>query len=200
MLISARLSPEHAELEGKTMDVILPALAGDRQPPPDDLDLLFDFLIAEGGSIGTIYAHHTEEDMNLALVQPWCSIGSDGSALATSGPLRRGHPHPRNFGTFPRVLGHYVRDRELLGLEEAIRKMTSQNAMKVGLEGRGLLLPGAFADVVVFDPGRVIDRSTFLEPFQYSEGIVCVTVNGRLAVDSGTPTGARAGRSLIRSR
>lgn len=196
MLISARLSPEHAELEGKTMDVILPALAGDRQPPPDDLDLLFDFLLAEGGSIGTIYAHHTEEDMNLALVQPWCSIGSDGSALSTSGPLRRGHPHPRNFGTFPRVLGHYVRDRGLLGLEEAVRKMTSQNALKVGLDGRGLLVPGAFADVVVFDPGRIIDRSTFLEPFRYPEGVLHVIVNGVPAIDSGSITGNRAGRAL----
>ncbi|QDV35273.1 N-acyl-D-amino-acid deacylase family protein [Tautonia plasticadhaerens] len=200
MLISARLTPEHAGLEGKTMDVILPALAGDRQPPPDDLDLLFDFLLAEGGSIGTIYAHHTEEDMNLALVQPWCSIGSDGSALATSGPLRSGHPHPRNFGTFPRVLGLYVRDRGLLGLEEAVRKMTSQNATKAGLDDRGLLRPGSIADVVVLDPARIIDRSTFLEPFRYSEGISTVVVNGRVALDSGAPTGIRAGRSLRRGR
>src|SRR5207237_9884770 len=91
----------------------------------DPLDVLFDFLIEENGSIGTIYAHHTEEDMNLALVQPWCSIGSDGSALAIDGPLRRGHPHPRSFGTFARVLGEYVRNRQLLRLEGAVRKTLS---------------------------------------------------------------------------
>ena len=81
-----------------------------RDPPPDPLDVLFDLLIEEGGSVPTIYAHHTEKDMNLALLQPWCSVGSDGSALAVEGPLRRGHPHPRNFGTFPRILGVYVRE------------------------------------------------------------------------------------------
>ena len=106
--------------------------------------------------------------MNLALVQPWCSIGSDGSALAVDGPLRRGHPHPRSFGTFPRVLGEYVRNRSLLRLEDAVRKMTSLNAAKAGLLDRGLLRPGQFADVTIFDPDTVIDRSTYLEPFQYS--------------------------------
>ncbi|WP_152049578.1 N-acyl-D-amino-acid deacylase family protein [Tautonia marina] len=196
MLISERLSPENARFEGQTMDVILAGLAADRQPAPDALDLLFDFLIAEGGSIGCIYAHHTDEDMTLALRQPWCSIGSDGSALAISGPLRRGHPHPRNFGTFPRVLGVYVREQGLLTLEEAIRKMTSQNAWKVGLTDRGLLLPGLAADVTVFDPDQVIDRSTYLEPFQYCEGITHVFVNGRLVLDSGRSTGDRPGLAL----
>src|SRR5690606_26626739 len=107
-------------------------------PPPDPLDILFDILIEQGGSISTVYAHHTEEDMNLALVQPWCSIGSDGSALAVEGPLRRGNPHPRNFGTFPRVLGVYVREQKLLRLEDAVRKMTSLSAAKIGLLDRGL--------------------------------------------------------------
>lgn len=201
MLISARLSPGHASLEGKTMDVILPILAKEKgDPNADPIDLLFDFLSAENGSIGTIYAHHTEEDMNLAMAQPWCSIGSDGSALATSGFLRRGHPHPRNFGTFPRVLGVYVREQGVLGLEEAIRKMTSQNALKVGLNGRGLLTPGAFADVVLFDPETVIDRSTFLEPFAYSEGIVSVLVNGVPVLENGESTGNRPGLALGRGR
>lgn len=200
MLISETLSPAHERFEGQTMDVILAGLAADRQDNPDALDLLFDFLIAEDGSVGAIYAHHTEEDMNLALMQPWCSIGSDGSALATSGPLRRGHPHPRNFGTFPRVLGVYVRDRGLLPMEEAIRKMTSQNALKVGLADRGLLRPGFAADVTVFDPATVIDRSTFLEPFAYCDGISFVVVNGTLVLDDGRSTGERPGRALRPSR
>ncbi len=165
-------------------------------PAPDPLDVLFDFLIEENGSIGTIYAHHTEEDMNLALVQPWCSIGSDGSALAIEGPLRRGHPHPRNFGTFPRVLGEYVRNRKLLRLEEAVRKMTSLNATKVGLFDRGLLRTGLFADVTVFDPNSIIDHSTYLEPFQYNSGIVHVVVNGQVVLEQGRETKARPGRAL----
>ena len=196
MLVSARLTPANRAFEGQTMDAILGAMADGREPPPDPLDLLFDLLIAEGGSVGTIYAHHTEEDMNLALRQPWCSIGSDGSALAISGPLAAGHPHPRNFGTFPRVLGRYVREGGLLTLEDAVRKMTSLNASKANLTDRGLLRPGQYADLTLFDPGRVIDRSTYLEPFQYPEGIVTVIVNGVVALDGGEPTGDRAGRVL----
>ena len=162
--------------------------------------MLFDFLIDENGAISTIYAHHTENDMNLALVQPWCSIGSDGSALAIDGPLRRGHPHPRNFGTFPRILGEYVRNRQLLRLEDAVRKMTSLNAAKVGLLDRGLLRPGQFADVVIFDPATVIDHSTYLEPFQYSTGIIHVLVNGKLVLEKGQPVKSRPGRALRHGR
>ena len=135
--------------------------------------------------------------MNLALVQPWCSIGSDGSALAIEGPLRRGHPHPRSFGTFPRVLGEYVRNRKLLRLEDAVRKMTSLNAAKVGLFDRGLMRAGTCSPTSRSSTRkRVIDHSTYLEPFQYSDGIVYVLVNGQLVFDKGQPTQARPGRAL----
>ena len=137
--------------------------------------------------------------MNLALVQPWTSIGSDGSAFATEGLLRRGNPHPRNFGTFPRVLGVYVRERGLLRLEDAIRKMTSLNAAKIGLADRGWLRVGAFADVVIFNEARVIDRATYEDPFHYPDGIDYLIVNGQVVVEKGTPTPARPGRAL-RSR
>ncbi|WZO99992.1 D-aminoacylase [Isosphaeraceae bacterium EP7] len=200
MLLSAKLSSKNQKYEGKTMDVILPSMAIGRNPAPEDLDLLFDFLIDEDGSIGTIYAHHTEEDMTTAMRQPWCSIGSDGSAMAIEGPLRRGHPHPRNFGTFPRVLGVYARERGVLRVEEAVRKMTSLNANKLGLTDRGLLRPGMYADVVVFDPDTVIDRSTFLEPFAYNEGIEAVIVNGVPVLEAGKPTGAKPGRALRKGR
>jgi N-acyl-D-amino-acid deacylase len=196
MQISARLSPANQPFEGQTMDRIIAAKSNGRSPAPDPLDVLFEFLIEEKGTIGTIYAHHTESDMNLALVQPWCSIGSDGYALAIDGPLRRGHPHPRSFGTFPRVLGEYVRNRKLLSLEEAVRKMTSLNAAKVGIPHRGLLRNGCYADVTLFDPKVVIDRATYLEPFQYSTGIVHVVVNGRLVLENGRATDARPGRAL----
>ena len=138
--------------------------------------------------------------MNLAMSQPWCSIGSDGSALAIEGPLRRGHPHPRNFGTFPRVLGEYVRNRKLLRLEDGVRKMTSLNAAKIGQYERGLLRPGFFADVTVFDPKTVIDHSTYVDPFQYNSGILHVVVNGKLVLDEGRPTQERPGRALRRGR
>jgi N-acyl-D-amino-acid deacylase len=198
MLISAKLSAPNARFEGQTMDKVFEAKAKGRSPAPDPLDQLFDFLLEEHGSVGTIYAHHTEADMNLALQQPWCSIGSDGLAYATTGPLRQGHPHPRSFGTFPRVLGVYVRERGLLRLEDAIRKMTALNAAKLGLMDRGLLRPGQFADITLFDPDRVIDRATYLEPFQYPEGIPTVIVNGQVVLDKGEPTSARPGRALRR--
>ncbi len=196
MLVSAKLSAPNAAFQGKTLKEILDAKLAEATGTPDPLDLFLDFLTEENGSVGTIYAHHTEADMNLALRQPWCSIGSDGSALAAEGPLRKGHPHPRSFGTFPRVLGVYVRRRHLLGLEDAVRKMTSANASKVGILDRGLLRAGQFADVVVFDPETVIDRSTYLEPFRYSEGIECVLVNGRSVLEHGKSTGERPGRAL----
>jgi len=181
---------------GLTMDRVIAMKSEGKTPPPDPLDVLFDLLVEQNGSVSTVFAQHTEEDMNLALIQPWCSIGSDGSALATEGPLRRGHPHPRNFGTFPRVLGVYARDRGLFPLEDAVRKMTSLNAAKIGIRDRGWLRPGGFADITVFDAARIIDRSTYSEPFQYSDGVEYVIVNGRIVMDKGTHTGARPGRAL----
>ena len=196
MLISANNS-----YQGLTMDRILAARTKGKKPTPDPLDELFDLLIEEGGSVSTVYDHHTEKDMNLAMAQPWCSIGSDGLAYATEGPLRRGHPHPRSFGTFPRVLGVYVRRLGLLQLEDAVRKMTSQNAVKLGLTDRGLLRPGAYADITLFDPERVIDRATYAEPFQYSEGIEYVIVNGQLCSSAAsTPASGRGEHCGIRPR
>lgn len=184
--------------KGLTMDRVL-ALRTANNPDADPLDEFLDFLHEQNGSVSTVYAHHTEEDMNVALTRPWCSIGSDGSALAIEGPLRRGNPHPRSFGTFPRILGVYVREQKLLHLEDAVRKMTSLNAAKVGLRDRGLLRSGQFADIVLFDPERVIDRATYTEPFQYPAGIEYVIVNGRVVIDHGEHTGATPGRALRRT-
>jgi N-acyl-D-aspartate/D-glutamate deacylase len=181
---------------GLTMDRVIAARTKGKNPAPDPLDILFDVLLQEDGSVPTVYAHHTDKDMTLALVQPWCSIGSDGSAYAIEGPLRRGMPHPRSFGTFPRVLGVYVRELGLLRLEDAVRKMTSLNAAKLGIFERGLLRAGTFADLVVFDADKVIDHATYEDPFQYSEGIVHVIVNGQHVLDDGKHTGARPGRAL----
>jgi N-acyl-D-aspartate/D-glutamate deacylase len=187
------------DYEGLTMDRVIAARTKGKDPAPDAFDVLFDVLIEQGGSVPTVYEHHTEKDMNLALGQPWCSIGSDGSALAVEGPLRRGNPHPRSFGTFPRVLGVYVRDRGLLRLEDAVRKMTSLNAAKLGLTDRGLLRPGNFADVTVFDAERITDKADYSSPFKYSEGVEYVVVNGKLVLDGGKHTGERPGRALRRA-
>ena len=191
MLVSGKGS-----YEGLTMDRIILAKSKDRTPPLDSLDVLFDLLIEQNGSIPTVYAHHTEKDMNLAMSQPWCSIGSDGSAYAIDGDLRRGNPHPRNFGTFPRVLGFYVREQKLLKLEDAVRKMTSLNAAKLGIQDRGLLKAGLFADVTIFDAAKIIDKSTYTDPFHYNEGFEYVVVNGQMVLEKGKHTGTMAGKSL----
>jgi N-acyl-D-amino-acid deacylase len=182
--------------KGQTMAQVIALKSAGKSPPPDPLDILFDLLLEQNGSVSTVYAHHTEQDMNLALLQPWCSIGSDGSALAIEGPLRRGNPHPRSFGTFPRVLGEYVRERHRLRLEDAVRKMTSLNAAKIGLTRRGLLQAGYFGDIVVFDEKTVRDLSTYEDPFQYCTGIEYVLVNGQIVLDHGHHTGAHPGHAL----
>jgi N-acyl-D-amino-acid deacylase len=180
---------------GMTMDQVIAKISAGKTPKPDPLDILFDLLI-EYGNVGIVYAHHCEADMNLALKQPWCSICSDGSALATEGPLARGHPHPRSFGSNARVLGVYVRERALLTLEDAVRKMTSLSAIKVGIRDRGLLRAGLFADITIFDPDKIIDKATYEQPLQYAEGVPYVIVNGQLVIDQGNHTGARPGRAL----
>ncbi|MCI0744267.1 MAG: amidohydrolase family protein, partial [Verrucomicrobia subdivision 3 bacterium] len=195
---SRMLVSDRNRYKGMTMDKVL-AQMDTHVPRADPLDLMFDLLLQNEGSVSIVFAHHTERDMNLALGQAWCSIGSDGSAYAIEGPLRRGNPHPRNFGTFPRVLGVYVRERKLLRLEDAVRKMTSLNATRLGLFDRGLLGAGQFADVVLFDPARIIDRATYEDPFQYGEGVEYVIVNGQIVLDRGQHTGARPGRVLRRT-
>ncbi len=162
----------------------------------DPVETLFDVLLEEGGSVPTVYFHHTEDDMVLAMQQPFTSIGSDGSAISIDGPRADSHPHPRWYGTFPRVLGRYVREKNVLTLPEAIRKMTSMNADKIGLEERGLLEEGYAADVTLFNPETVIDRATFERPHQYPAAIPYVIVNGEIVLDDGEHTGALPGKVL----
>jgi N-acyl-D-aspartate/D-glutamate deacylase len=160
------------------------------------MDVLFDTLIANGGSVPTVYFHHAEEDMRHALRQPFVSVGSDGTAVKIGGPTARGNPHPRYYGTFARVLGRYVREEKVLSLEDAVRKMTSANTAKVHVHDRGLLRPGQWGDVTVFDAERVIDHATFENPHQYATGIAWVVVNGQVVLDQGRLTGARPGAIL----
>lgn len=167
-----------------------------KQAGKDPFDFVFDLLIEERGSVGCVYFIIDEADLALAMKQPWVAVGSDGSALATDGPLRAGVPHPRNFGTFPRVLGRYVRELKVIPLEDAVRKMTSLPASILGLTDRGTIKTGMWADLVVFDPATVADRATFEDPFQYPVGIDTVLVNGTVVLDEGKHTNARPGRVL----
>jgi dihydroorotase/N-acyl-D-amino-acid deacylase len=148
------------------------------------------------GGASAIYHALDEGDVEAIMRHPWTAVASDGR-LTQPG---EGHPHPRWYGTFPRVLGRYVRERGVLTLEEAIRKMTRLPADRIGLADRGRLVEGAFADIVVFDPATVLDEATFQEPHAYPTGIPWVVVNGRVAVDGGSLAPVRAGRVLRRGR
>lgn len=167
-----------------------------KQAGKDPFEFVFDLLIEEGGTIGCVYFIIDEPDLALAMKQPWVAVGSDGSSLATDGPLRAGVPHPRNFGTFPRVLGRYVRELKVIPLEEAIRKMTSLPASILGLADRGAIKEGMWADLVIFDPATVADKATFEDPFQYPVGIDTVLVNGQVVLEEGKHTNARPGKVL----
>jgi len=176
--------------QGKRMSDLIAARGG------HPADVLFDVLLEEGGSVPTVFFHHSEPDMQLIMKQPWTSIGSDGSAVSPDGPTGRTHPHPRYYGTFPRVLGRYVRELKVITLPDAVKKMTSMNADKLGIKDRGRLTEGLAADVTVFDQDRVIDRATFEQPHQFPVGIKYVIVNGVVTVDNEQHTGALAGRVL----
>src|SRR5262249_27642274 len=137
-----------------------------------------------------------EQDVRTALAHTLTSFGTDSQAKATDGPLSHETSHPRGWGSAARILGHYVRDERVLRLEEAIRKMTSFPAQAAGLPDRGLIRPGLAADLTVFDPDKVRDRSTFSEPRHYSRGFRSVVVNGVLVIDNGVITGKTPGRAL----
>ena len=190
MLLVSLRHERNKPFQGRRMGDLIRARGG------NPADVLFDVLLEEDGSVPTVFFHHSEPDMQLVMKQPWTSIGSDGTAVSPDGPSGRSHPHPRYYGTFPRVLGRYVRELKVLSLPEAVRKMTSMNADKIGLERRGRIAEGMFADVTIFDQDRVIDRATFENPHQFPTGIRYVVVNGVVTIDDGKHTGALAGRVL----
>ena len=162
----------------------------------DPYDFACDLLIKEKGGVGIVGFAMSEEQTEETLKHPLVMLCSDGSALAPYGPLHQGKPHPRNYGTFPRFLGLYVRDRKALTLPQAVKKMTSMPAAKLGLKDRGTLKQGNFADIVVFDPATVAAKATYTEPEQYSTGIDYVIVNGKVVIDHDKHTGALPGKVL----
>lgn len=159
----------------------------------DPYEAAYDLLIADRGRASAIYFAMSEADVSFGLQQPWVSIGQDAGART---PTPGGRSHPRAFGSFPRILGHYVREEGVLTLEDAIRKMTSLAAQRVGLSERGTLKRGMYADVVVFDPETVKDEATFTDSQRLSSGIRWVFVNGAAVVEAGETTGATPGRAL----
>jgi dihydroorotase/N-acyl-D-amino-acid deacylase len=189
MLVSV-LKPELRKYEGMTLTEI------GRAMNVDPRDAVMDLLIADESQSSVITAIMSEEDVKTALRHPLVSIGSDSPAQAEDGRLSESKSHPRAWGTFPRILGKYVRDERLLTLEEAVRKMTSRPAARVHLADRGILRPGMAADVTVFDPATIRDVATFDNPMHYSVGITHVIVNGRPVVRDGKITDERPGRAL----
>jgi N-acyl-D-amino-acid deacylase len=153
-------------------------------------------LKRNGGSVGTVVFAMSEENCERFLAHPQAMVCSDGGAYALDGPAHTGHPHPRGLGTFPRVLGRYVRERKALTLAQAIHKMTGKPAARLRLGDRGRVAVGAAADLVLFDPAKVADQATFEEPFQYPVGIPTVVVNGVVVLRDGERAGQGAGKGI----
>ena len=153
-------------------------------------------LRGANGSVGMVGFAMSEENLERILAHSLGMVCSDGGGFATDGASRRGSPHPRGLGTFPRVLGRYVRERKALTLEQAVRKMSALPASRIRLGDRGRIAPNLAADLVVFDPATVADKATFEEPFQYPVGIQVVVVNGQVAFRDGQRMGKGSGRAL----
>ena len=190
VLLASVLRADLKKYEGKTLTEI------GRLMGKDPRDAAIDLLLADHGESSVVISIMTEDDVRLALKDPQVAVGTDSPAMAEDGPLSDTKSHPRGWGSFPRILGKYVREERLLTLEDAIRKMTSRPAGRVGLMDRGILRPGMMADVTVFDPATIHDVATFDDPNHYSVGVKWVLVNGQAVVADGKVTSARPGRAL----
>jgi len=162
----------------------------------DPKDAAMDVAIADHGNSSVVIAIMRPDDVLAAVTSALVTYGSDSPAQAEDGPLSMTKAHPRSFGTFTRILAEYVRQQHALSLEEAVRKMTSQAASRVGISDRGILRPGMFADIAIFDPPTVKDTASYNDPLHYSAGVKDVFVNGRPVVLDGKITEERSGRAL----
>ena len=190
IMLVGLINPELAKYEGMTLQEI------GRQWNKDPKDVAMEIVIADHGHTGQVISIMDEGDVRTAVSNPIVTYGSDSEAQAEDGPLSKTKAHPRAFGTFPRILGIYAREQHTMSLEEAVRKMTSLAASRVGLLDRGILRPGAFADIAVFDPKTIRDAATFSDPMHYSVGVRYAFVNGRPVVWDGAITDERPGRPV----
>lgn len=190
ILIAVVQNPELVPLQGKTLAEV--AKLWNKDP----MDAMFDLLIEDKAFTDVAVFGMSEDDVALALLQPWVSICNDSQGTSTEGLLSQEHPHPRAYGTFPRILRKYVREEKKLALEDAIRKFSALPAQRMRLTDRGVLKQGMWADVVVFDPDTVKDLATFAEPNQLSQGMEYVLVNGVPVIDQGKMTGKLPGKVL----
>jgi N-acyl-D-aspartate/D-glutamate deacylase len=190
ILIGAVQNPALVRLQGKTLAEVA------KLKKTDGIDALLDLLIEDQAYTYVAVFGMSEPDVTLALRQPWVSINNDSQGTAPDGILGRDHPHPRAYGTFPRILRKYVRVEKRLTLEDAIRKFTTLPAQRMRLSDRGVLKAGMWADIVVFDPAQVRDLATFAKPNQLSEGMRWVLVNGVPVIADGKATGALPGKVL----
>ena len=192
VMVSTVLDPALRKWEGKTLVQI------GKEMGKDPRDAAMDLVIADRGETSVIISIMREDDVRAALAHPMMAIGTDSGARAEDGPLSESKSHPRAWGSFPRILGKYVRDEKLMPLEEAVRRFTSRPAARVGITDRGILRPGFKADITVFNPATVRDVSTFEDPTHYSLGIEHVLVNGRAVVSNGKITNERPGEPIRR--
>jgi dihydroorotase/N-acyl-D-amino-acid deacylase len=190
ILLTTVLNPALRKYEGMTLAEIGKAMGKDPR------DAVMDLVVADRGESSTVNAVMDEADVRAALVHPLVGVGTDSGAKAEDGPMAESKSHPRAWGSFPRILGYYVREQHVLTLEEAIRKVTSKAAARVHLADRGILRPGMAADITVFDPATIGERSTFNDPNHYAKGVRHVIVNGRRVVADGAITTERPGRAL----
>jgi N-acyl-D-amino-acid deacylase len=171
-----------------------------RERGVDPADLAMDLVVEDGSRVDVVYFLMSDENVARQVALPWMSFCSDAAAQSPAEPFASSHPHPRAYGSAARLLGKYVRDDKVVPLAEAVRRLTSFPATTYGIERRGVLEPGAFADVVVFDPATIADRATFEAPHQYAVGVKHVLVNGVAVVVEGDHTGAKPGRAVRRDR
>ncbi len=190
ILVSVVHNPKLLPLQGKTVEEVA------KLWNKDAIDTIFDLLIEDDAFTSVAVFGMSEPDVALALQQPWVSICNDSQGTAPDGLLGKEHPHPRAYGTFPRILRKYVREESKLRLEDAVRKFSALPAQKMRLGSRGVLKQGMWADVVIFDPATITDRATFENPNQLSDGMQFVLVNGVPVIENGKQTGALPGKVL----
>jgi N-acyl-D-amino-acid deacylase len=193
VVLSSCFTDENKKYEGKSIS------AAADESKQSEFDFVKNIIIAERNRVSIIGFAMSEENIKKVLSHPLVMIGSDGNAVSPAGQLSEGKPHPRYYGTFPRVLGKYVREEKLFSLAEGVKKMTSMPAEKLGLRGRGIIKKNYYADLVIFNPDEIIDKATFVNPHQLAVGIEYVIVNGKVAIENGKHTRSMSGKVIRHS-